>query len=76
MCIRDRFINIIIKIEGTQLELTTANNSTTVQYEESGGLGLKNLRKRLELLYPNRHKYSFKIEDNVYHAYLSLNLAP
>lgn len=72
----DPFIDINISIEGTQLELTTANNCTSVQHESTGGLGLKNLRKRLELLYPNQHEYSSKMEDDVYRAYLSLNLAP
>ncbi len=72
----DPFIHISISLDCTELELRTANNCTAVQKEQSGGLGLKNLRKRLDLLYPNRHQYSSIIEEGIYQASLSLNLAP
>ncbi|WP_299251830.1 histidine kinase [uncultured Aquimarina sp.] len=45
------------------------------QHELVGGIGFKNVRKRLDLLYPN--KYSLNIEDNElsYEIILKINLA-
>ena len=39
------------------------------------GLGLKNLKRRLSLLYPDSHDFSTNVNSNVYRAELSLNLA-
>lgn len=36
----------------------------------SSGIGLENLKRRLELVYPNKHKLSLSISNNVYHAQL------
>ena len=38
------------------------------------GIGHKNLRRRLELLFPNRHQLQLQMKDNQYHAILSLKL--
>ncbi len=40
---------------------------------EKSGIGLKNLKRRLELVYPNKHTLSFSITKNVYKAQLILN---
>ncbi len=39
------------------------------------GIGLKNLRKRLDLLYPDRHKLTFTETGNVFIASLWINLS-
>lgn len=41
--------------------------------ENKSGIGLKNLKRRLELIYPNRHKLSVWVTENVYKTQLSLN---
>lgn len=43
--------------------------------DQSGsGVGLANLRKRLELIYPNQYQYSTKVEDGLYYAQLEITL--
>ena len=41
--------------------------------EAYGGLGLDNLKRRLELLYPSKHTLQLEEHDNVYTAKLTLN---
>ena len=44
--------------------------------DEASGVGLENLRKRLNLLYPNSHSLMYSEQDNVWRAELSLILEP
>ncbi len=48
--------------------------STTNELPLNGGLGLKNLRRRLELHYPNHHKLEIKNKNNTFYVYLSIKL--
>ncbi len=44
--------------------------------DEASGVGLENLRKRLQLLYPNSHSLIYSEKSNVWRAELSLILEP
>lgn len=48
----------------------TQSNTTSL----SKGIGLENVRKRLELLYPNQHQLEIKQDDNSYEVNLQLQL--
>jgi len=39
-----------------------------------GGIGIKNVQKRLNLLYPNRHSLRFEEKEKVYHMELKVEL--
>jgi LytS/YehU family sensor histidine kinase len=39
---------------------------------QSGGLGIQNLQRRLELLYPGRHELNINKEEDTYHTFLKL----
>ncbi len=67
-------IGILINLTVTdnELEFSTANNISTHKKREFGGIGLENLRQRLSLLYPNRHKLTFEEEDGVFYATMKL----
>jgi two-component system LytT family sensor kinase len=71
----DGFLQIEIQIEvkENQLEFiiqnTIHNNEEKV---EKGGIGLENIRKRLELNYSNNYKLENKIKDNWYLAELRI----
>jgi len=45
--------------------------------DQSGsGIGLENLRRRLEILYPHKHILQIKEEDNIFVAELIIPLNP
>lgn len=58
-----------------KIQFTIENNFDGSGNERSkSGIGLKNLKRRLELIYPNQHQLSFIITDHIYKAQLTLNL--
>jgi LytS/YehU family sensor histidine kinase len=68
------FINITVTRD--QLILTAENNKVSTIYESSfsSGVGLSNVRNRLQLVYPNRHELIVKDLNDVYKVYLSIQL--
>lgn len=64
-----------------KMSLTTSQNEICFVIENNfektqnqAGIGLKNLKRRLELIYPNQHELSFSITESVYQARLILLL--
>jgi two-component system, LytTR family, sensor kinase len=57
-------ILIKIKIEGNNFYLETFNTCETKSIIYSGGIGLQNVQKRLQLLYPGRHELNIHAEEN------------
>ena len=62
--------------EGGRLEFRCKNNFLPDPNTESlsKGIGLKNVRKRLNLLYPQAHELSIQESDGVYDVRLSMQL--
>jgi two-component system sensor histidine kinase AlgZ len=57
-----------------EIRFTVENNFDGSEMTESNsGIGLENLKRRLELVYPEKHRLSFSITENVYRAQLILN---
>jgi hypothetical protein len=53
------YIHILLEVSDNSLRFFVENsnfNKLSKQKENSGGLGLKNLKRRLELIYPESHK--------------------
>ena len=71
-------ISISLNIQGTKLHLKTSNTIREAPDGDNvtGGLGLENLRKRLEILYPKKHQLSTQILDDHYVASLTIDLKP
>lgn len=44
------------------------------QDKSGSGIGIKNLRKRLELIYPNKHIFSCGIDGDSYHSMLEIQI--
>jgi LytS/YehU family sensor histidine kinase len=66
---------INIKARATKdgiLFITENTLPTTPISEKANGIGLENLRRRLELLYPNRHELLIKKDKDHYHTSLQL----
>lgn len=65
-------INLITNEKKLQFEIE--NNFELQEVSDGQGIGLKNLKRRLELAYPNKHSLSFNIDSDIYTAKLSLEL--
>ncbi|MGM9479489.1 sensor histidine kinase [Pedobacter sp. GSP4] len=58
----------------TTLHFTCENTYHQEEVSQTSGIGIDNLRKRLELLYPNRHTLDIRSNDNIFRAELKLQL--
>ncbi|TYP97877.1 GHKL domain-containing protein [Tenacibaculum adriaticum] len=65
------FVYLSLKANKNEIYFEVKNNFEE-EIETKNGLGLKNLKRRLELVYPNRHKISFSTDDKVFKTTLIL----
>ncbi|HEX7845308.1 MAG TPA: histidine kinase, partial [Chitinophagaceae bacterium] len=70
------FVKLSINIENDRLYFIVTNNKPSANEMESskGNIGLKNVKKRLELLYPGTHELNIVTEPGVYAVQLNLQL--
>lgn len=70
------WINIYLHAEGNTLQFTMSNSYYENGHESvTGGLGLQNIRKRLELLYPDKYELLINTAPETYTTKLSIELA-
>ena len=67
------FVSIIICKTHKELTLEVQNSIAT-KTPQSGGIGLINVKKRLGILYPNRHHLDIQHNQKFYHVSLTLAL--
>jgi LytS/YehU family sensor histidine kinase len=67
------YVTINITEQNGNIKLHVENNFDT-ELKTENGIGLFNLERRLELLYPKRHKFTKLIKDDVYTTQLLLML--
>lgn len=74
--VRSTEIDIYLECKG-QLLIFRISNTIAEGYtrEEQGGIGLQNLRRRLDLLIPEKYELKTSIEENRYYAELKLQLS-
>jgi sensor histidine kinase YesM len=71
----DFIINFKATVNNDLLEFTSENSlPVTSIAAKPNGIGLENLKRRLELLYPNKHELIIQKENNRYKATLRLNI--
>ncbi len=71
------WIRLEISCKGSQLEMKLANTvvpQTTLP--SSSGIGLKNVKKRLHLLYDRQHTLEIDSNEHTYQVYLCIHLDP
>ena len=71
------FIKLDIKIEKNKLNFTVENNKGIIDEVNAGdqnGLGLENVKRQLELLYPGKHLLNIKDEQDRFVVALQLSL--
>lgn len=76
--LKDPFINISLTIsEGNVMEFKVLNKSGAEIQEtkdSNSGIGTKNVKRRIELLYPETHSLKLKEENGIFDVYLRLTL--
>jgi LytS/YehU family sensor histidine kinase len=70
------YVNITLNQEGNTLWLIVENSRTNqaLQKKNASGLGLENVKKRLEILYPGKHELVVQKTDAVYKTTLVITL--
>lgn len=69
------FIHLRLVIANARLEMELENKKLPISSVENGtGTGIRDVSKRLELLYPNRHKLKISSESGIYKVWLQLEL--
>ena len=76
--ISNGYVNIDLAIDGAQIYMTIENSKAaslpSPSGKRSGGIGLKNVRRRLNLLYPERYKLAIEEDPNTYTVKLEIDL--
>jgi len=67
------YVNVNMITVNDEIQFTVENNFDISEDIKGSGIGLKNLKRRLELVYPNKHKLSFSTIENVYKVQLNLS---
>ena len=70
--LHESFIELKAVIENDRLIFTCRNSKANVPNEEKGGVGLANVRKRLNLLYGHNYQLRICDEANTYHVELNI----
>lgn len=71
---KDAYAYFKIIAKDNKVFFETENNFDQTIPQENKGIGLKNLKRRLELVYPKKHSLTFSTKENVYKARLTLQL--
>ncbi|HHB52808.1 MAG TPA: histidine kinase [Saprospiraceae bacterium] len=72
--IKEGYVNILLEAEENEISFFIENSKPSTipmkSHSRSGGIGLTNLRRRLKILYPNRHKLEINNTPNSYSVHL------
>jgi LytS/YehU family sensor histidine kinase len=69
-------IRLSIQEQSDSLILSVSNRFIVSERDSKNhGIGLSNVRRRLELLYPNKHTLKLTIEEDWFFVYLSIDLS-
>jgi len=69
----EAYVLIKLQADSNRIYFEVENNFDKEQQKEEQGMGLQNLRRRLELAYPNKFNLVSSTKGNVYNTQLTLN---
>ena len=74
---KDSLINIAMACSQKTVVFTIDNDNFPKRTDDKSGsgIGVKNLEKRLQLLYPNKFKFETKVEDGRFFVRLEIETA-
>ena len=67
-------ISIFLRIEPGKLFFSTINKKSNLNKDDTGGIGLQNVRRRLDLLYNNKYELHIQDKNDIYNCELYLSL--
>jgi len=70
--IENAYVHINISTVEDEIQFNVENNFDNSEKREQPGIGLNNLKRRLELVYPDKHSLLFSISEDVYKVQLTL----
>lgn len=70
----DAYIHISIKIDAGIIYFDIENNFEIQESSQTVGIGIQNLKQRLKLLYPNKHKIQIEVNDSIYKLALKIEM--
>jgi len=79
--IKRGFVHIKMKLKDNEVELDIENSkppllsNSNPNQNKSGGIGLENVKRRLKLLYPNRHVLNINDNPNSYKVFLNIQFS-
>lgn len=68
------WVRIHLESSAAQLRLTIENNFAPQSQSSTAGLGLANVRRRLDLLYPDRHTLTHEAKEGTFTVNLNIQL--
>lgn len=73
---KDTLINLELRWRDGKLDFSISNRiGMKSETQETGGVGLQNLKRRLTLQYPTRHKLEINSSSDMYLVHLSIDLS-
>ena len=70
----DAFIDLQLNATPNQIRFEIRNNFDPEEQPPTPGIGLANLRRRLNLVYPEQHQLDLSSNNNIYSAILTIDL--
>jgi len=73
---KESFIRVVISLEGRSQVVCVVENTYVPRYHDrpDSGIGIVNLQKRLQLLYPGRHTFVTEVDGQVYKSILTIDI--
>lgn len=74
----DAFVDVVIQLDGQDLLFSCANSKAEATHnleKGNGGIGLQNVQKRLDFLYPNKYDLTMNNDTKIFKVDLKINLA-
>lgn len=68
------YIRFSLKTNSKEIQFEIENNFDETSVSAGKGIGLENLKRRLELLFPGKHEYSVSNKQSIYKSKVILNL--
>ncbi|RZK31094.1 MAG: hypothetical protein EOO61_18460 [Hymenobacter sp.] len=75
--LNEKWVKLILTVDDKELIFQTSNPKPVqplIEDKTRSGIGLVNVKKRMELLYPGRHELVIHDEDGIYTVTLVINL--